>query len=136
MAGSSITTSRPRRSSVCASRTPASYRLIDLSEVFVLCDLDGSPLAADDRPLMIALTKQMSAHRRIRFLRADKEWREIAVTAIPDHRGGQPPPGRHGDDVGGRRVRLTLQGTRGSMGTGGPRDDGVRRRHLVRQSGQ
>ena len=54
-----------------------------LSEVFVLCDLDGSPLAADDRPLMIALTKQMSAHRRIRFLRADKEWREIAVTAIP-----------------------------------------------------
>jgi PAS domain-containing protein len=54
-----------------------------LSEVFVLCDLDGSPLAADDRPLMIALTKQMSAHRRIRFLRADKQWREIAVTAIP-----------------------------------------------------
>ena len=55
----------------------------ELSDVFVICDLDGSPLAADDRPLMIALTKQMSAHRRIRFLRADKEWREIAVTAIP-----------------------------------------------------
>ena len=54
-----------------------------LSEVFVICDLDGSPLAADDRPLMTALTKQMSAHRRMRFLRADKEWREIAVTAIP-----------------------------------------------------
>ena len=54
-----------------------------LAEVFVICDLDGSPLAADDRPLMIALTKQMSAHRRIRFLRVDKEWREIAVTAIP-----------------------------------------------------
>ena len=54
-----------------------------LSDVFVLCDLDGSPLDADDRPLMIALTKQMSAHRRMRFLRADKEWKEIAVTAIP-----------------------------------------------------
>ena len=54
-----------------------------LAEVFVICDLDGSPLAADDRPLMIALTKQMSAHRRIRFLRVDKQWREIAVTAIP-----------------------------------------------------
>lgn len=54
-----------------------------VAEVFVICDLDGAPLAADDRPLMIALTKQMSAHRRIRFLRADKEWREIAVTAIP-----------------------------------------------------
>lgn len=54
-----------------------------VAEVFVIRDLDGSPLAGDDRPLMIALTKQMSAHRRIRFLRADKEWREIAVTAIP-----------------------------------------------------
>jgi PAS domain-containing protein len=54
-----------------------------LAEVFVICDLDGSPLDDDDRPLMIALTKQMSAHRRIRFLRADKQWREIAVTAIP-----------------------------------------------------
>jgi PAS domain-containing protein len=54
-----------------------------LAEVFVICDLDGSPLSNDDRPLMIALTKQMSAHRRIRFLRADKQWREIAVTAIP-----------------------------------------------------
>jgi PAS domain-containing protein len=54
-----------------------------LAEVFVICDIDGSPLATDDRPLMIALTKQMSAHRRIRFLRFDKQWREIAVTAIP-----------------------------------------------------
>jgi hypothetical protein len=25
----------------------------------------------------------MSSHRRIRFLRVDKQWREIAVTAIP-----------------------------------------------------
>lgn len=54
-----------------------------LGERFVICDLDGSPLPDDERPLMIALTKQMSAHRRLRFLRADKEWREIAVTAIP-----------------------------------------------------
>ncbi|HUP16350.1 MAG TPA: PAS domain-containing protein [Acidimicrobiia bacterium] len=54
-----------------------------LAEVFVICDIDGSPLATDERPLMIALTKQLSAHRRIRFLRFDKQWREIAVTAIP-----------------------------------------------------
>jgi len=54
-----------------------------LSEVFVISNLDGSPLASEERPLMIALTKQMSSHRRIRFLRADKQWREIAVTAIP-----------------------------------------------------
>jgi len=55
----------------------------EVAELFVLSDLDGSPLSDDDRPVMIALTKQMSAHRRIRFLRADKQWREIAVTAIP-----------------------------------------------------
>ena len=54
-----------------------------LAEVFVISNIDGSPLASDERPLMNALTKQVSSHRRIRFLRADKQWREIAVTAIP-----------------------------------------------------
>ena len=54
-----------------------------LAEVLVVCDLDGSPLTSDDRPLAIALTKQMSAHRRIRFCRGGQQWREIAVTAIP-----------------------------------------------------
>ena len=54
-----------------------------VADLFVLCNIDGSPLSPDDRPLMIALTKQMSAHGRMRFLRADNQWREIAVTAIP-----------------------------------------------------
>lgn len=54
-----------------------------VAEIFVICDLDGSPLPDDQVPLLVALTKQVSMHRRLRFLRADKEWREIAVTAIP-----------------------------------------------------
>ncbi len=54
-----------------------------VAEIFVISDLDGSPLPDDQVPLVVALTKQVSTHRRLRFLRADKEWREIAVTAIP-----------------------------------------------------
>ncbi len=54
-----------------------------VAEIFVISDLDGSPLPEDQVPLVVALTKQVSTHRRLRFLRADKEWREIAVTAIP-----------------------------------------------------
>jgi PAS domain-containing protein len=55
----------------------------ELAERFEMCDVDGSPLSNDDRPLMIALTKQMPAHRRMRIFGADREWREIEVTAIP-----------------------------------------------------
>jgi PAS domain-containing protein len=54
-----------------------------VAEIFVISDLDGSPLRDDQVPLLVALTKQVSTHRRLRFLRADKQWREIAVTAIP-----------------------------------------------------
>ena len=54
----------------------------DLAERFVMSDVDGTPLANDDRPLMIALTKQMPAHRRMRILGSDQKWREIEVTAI------------------------------------------------------
>ena len=54
-----------------------------VAEIFVICDLDGSPLPDDQVPLVVALTKQVSMHRRLRFLTATKEWREIAVTAIP-----------------------------------------------------
>jgi PAS domain-containing protein len=54
-----------------------------VAEVFVISDVDGSPLTDDEVPLIIALTKHVSNHRRLRFLRADKQWSEIAVTAIP-----------------------------------------------------
>lgn len=55
----------------------------ELADRFEMCDVDGTPLSNDDRPLMIALTKQMPAHRRMRILGADRQWREIEVTAIP-----------------------------------------------------
>jgi PAS domain-containing protein len=55
----------------------------ELAERFQMCDVDGSPLSNDDRPLMIALTKQMPAHRRMRIFGADRVWREIEATAIP-----------------------------------------------------
>jgi PAS domain-containing protein len=55
----------------------------DLVDRFEMCDVDGTPLSNDDRPLMIALTKQKPAHRRMRILGSDRQWREIEVTAIP-----------------------------------------------------
>ena len=54
-----------------------------VAEMFVVSDVDGSPLADDEVPLVIALNKHVSNHRRLRFLRGDKKWNEIAVTAIP-----------------------------------------------------
>jgi PAS domain-containing protein len=55
----------------------------DLAERFSMCNLDGTPISNHDRPLMIALTKQVPAHRRIRLCGADQRWREIEATAIP-----------------------------------------------------
>src|SRR5688572_26500560 len=49
----------------------------ELAERFEMCDVDGNPLSNDDRPLMIALTKQMPAHGRMRIFGADRQWREI-----------------------------------------------------------
>jgi PAS domain-containing protein len=64
-----------------------------VAEVFVVSDLDGSPLADEQIPLLFALTKKVSTHRRLRFLRADKRWSEIAVTAIPIIGEGNRPLG-------------------------------------------
>ncbi|HUO46695.1 MAG TPA: PAS domain-containing protein [Acidimicrobiia bacterium] len=54
----------------------------DLAERFAMCEVDGTPISNQDRPLMIALTKQMPAHRRIRLL-VGETWREVESTAIP-----------------------------------------------------
>jgi PAS domain-containing protein len=55
----------------------------DLSERFVLRDLDGSPLPELDRPLVIALQKQEPAQRLIRMRSDDGTWKVLADTAIP-----------------------------------------------------
>lgn len=54
----------------------------ELGDRFDMCEVDGTPISNYDRPLMIALTKQMPAHRRI-GLRVGGNWRELEVTAIP-----------------------------------------------------
>ncbi len=55
----------------------------DLAQRFAMSDIDGTPLSNQERPLMIALTKQTAAHRRLRLQGADQQWRELGVSAIP-----------------------------------------------------
>ncbi|MGH8911880.1 MAG: PAS domain-containing protein [Acidimicrobiia bacterium] len=55
----------------------------DLSERFVIRDLDGSPLPEYERPLVIALEKQTPAQRLIRMRSDDGTWKVVADTAIP-----------------------------------------------------
>lgn len=55
----------------------------DLADRLAMCEVDGTPISNYDRPLIIALTKQMPAHRRIGLRGADQSMRELEVTAIP-----------------------------------------------------
>ena len=55
----------------------------DLADRFAMTEVDGSPISHYDRPLIIALTKQMPAHRRIGLRNSDQTVRELEVTAIP-----------------------------------------------------
>lgn len=55
----------------------------DLADRFAMCEVDGTPISNLDRPLIIALTKQMPAHRRIGLRNKDGSMRELEVTAIP-----------------------------------------------------
>jgi PAS domain-containing protein len=62
-----------------AGEMPASA----LAERFVTEDLDGSELKAEDLPVVVALTKWVPSHRRMRIRSFDGNWRTIEVTAIP-----------------------------------------------------
>jgi len=55
----------------------------DLADRFAMTEVDGTPISNHDRPLIIALTKQMPAHRRIGLRNSDQTMRELEVTAIP-----------------------------------------------------
>lgn len=55
----------------------------ELADRFVTTDLDGSPVAAADLPLVMALTHWVPAHRPLRIRSFDGVWRAIEVTAIP-----------------------------------------------------
>lgn len=46
-------------------------------------DPNGDPIARDELPLVGALTRHEPSHRAMRITGADKEVRDIALTAIP-----------------------------------------------------
>jgi PAS domain-containing protein len=54
-----------------------------LAERFETTDLDGSPMSAEDLPLLRALTDWAPAHGPVRIRAYDQIWRAIEVTAIP-----------------------------------------------------
>jgi PAS domain-containing protein len=61
-----------------------------LAELFVTTALDGSPMASEDLPVVVALTKQVPDHRPVRIRAFDGSWRHIEVTAFPlEAQGGR-----------------------------------------------
>ena len=62
-----------------AGEMPAS----ELAERFETTALDGSPMAAEDLPLLRALTDWVPAHGPLRIRGYDQIWRVIEVTAVP-----------------------------------------------------
>lgn len=62
-----------------AGEMPAS----ELAERFETTDLDGSPMAAEDLPLLRALTDWVPSHGPVRIRAYDQIWRAIEVTAVP-----------------------------------------------------
>lgn len=55
----------------------------EISNRFVLCDLDGEPLPPEQRPLVTALERRRPAQREMLIRSEDGSWKRIAVTAIP-----------------------------------------------------
>jgi len=55
----------------------------DLTEVFHVSNLDGSPLANGELPVVKALMTQVPSHGQLRIRSRIGEWRHIEVTALP-----------------------------------------------------
>ena len=55
----------------------------ELAERFETTDLDGSPMATEDLPLLRALTDWVPSHGPVRIRAYDQIWRAIEVTAVP-----------------------------------------------------
>jgi PAS domain-containing protein len=62
-----------------AGEMPAS----ELDDRFETTNLDGSPMPAEELPLLKALTDWVPAHGPMRIRAFDRVWRAIEVTAIP-----------------------------------------------------
>lgn len=54
-----------------------------LDDLFETENLDGSPMPAEELPLLKALTTWTPSHGPVRIRAHDRIWREIEVTAIP-----------------------------------------------------
>ncbi len=62
----------------------------ELSRMFETRDDDSSPIAADDLPINIALSRRRPAHRPFQIRGLDGVWRKIEVTAFPiEGQGGR-----------------------------------------------
>ena len=55
----------------------------DLSDLFQTASLEGSPLAASDLPVVIALTKRVPHHAQLSIQNRSGELKHIEVTALP-----------------------------------------------------
>jgi PAS domain-containing protein len=65
-------------------------RTEDLVGKWQVTELDGTPLAEVDFPVVTALSKHRPAHRAVRFQGIDGVWRAVEVTAIPiEGQGGK-----------------------------------------------
>ncbi|HEX2152887.1 MAG TPA: PAS domain-containing protein [Acidimicrobiia bacterium] len=72
-----------------AGEMPASI----LSERFSLCNVDGTPVADHDRPLMIALHKLQPAQRELQMMDDAGQKKIVSDTAIPIIGEGDRPLG-------------------------------------------
>ncbi len=62
----------------------------ELSRMFETRDEDGSPIAPDDLPINIALSRRRPAHLPFQIRGLDGVWRKIEVTAFPiEGQGGR-----------------------------------------------
>ena len=55
----------------------------ELADTFHTSDPDGAPVAAEELPVVIALTQRVPSHAELRIRNRMGEEKEIAVTALP-----------------------------------------------------
>jgi PAS domain-containing protein len=61
-----------------------------VGERFKVSDFDGEPLADNEVPVVVALTKGVPDHRDLRFQGSNGVWRDVSVTALPvEGQGGR-----------------------------------------------
>ena len=62
----------------------------ELATIFKTTAVDGSPIAADAIPIIVALRERRAAHKALRIQGLDNVWRDIEATAFPlEGQGGR-----------------------------------------------